>query len=593
MAVFGTAGHVDHGKSTLIQALTGRDPDRWEEEKQRGLTIDLGFAWMRTQSGTTIAFVDVPGHERFIKNMLAGIEAIDAAVFVVSADEGWMPQSEEHLAVLELLEIEHAVVVLTKSDLVDADLLELAHLEVADRLAGTRLASAPIVAVSARTGSGLDQLAEMLDKTASLIESDRSPVQRPRLWVDRSFSVAGAGTVVTGTLTGGSLQVGDELELLPAGVSARVRGLHRHEEAVTSVEAGSRCAVNLAGLDRAAVGRGMMLGRPGDWRNSDRWLVQLKPARYEDGDPSERGAYHLHFGTGAWPTELRPIAGNEGYAVLRISEPIPVAIGDRFVLREVGRRTIVAGGQVVDPNPPRRRDAIAASLPSLLGIETAEPNRRAAMLLDVKGMVPTAALSAWTSGGEPSTTVGDVAISSDYRTDLAERAEALVARFHDSHPLRPGMPRAQLARELDIDRGLLDALISEWPVTDGGAVVALNAFTVEAGAGTEAEWARVKGSLEAEGLTVPRIRDLGLETEVLHVFLRDGRLTRISDEFAYLPSQIDAITEAARGLPAPFSVADFRDALGLSRKYAVPLLEYLDATGVTARNGDVRSVRDK
>lgn len=591
MPVFGTAGHVDHGKSTLIEALTGRDPDRWDEEKERGLTIDLGFAWMQTESGTPIAFVDVPGHERFIKNMLAGIEAIDAALFVVAADEGWMPQSEEHLAVLELLEIGNGVVVLTKSDLVDADLLELAHLEVSERLVGTLLADAPIVEVSAKTGSGLAKLTEILDDVAEIVASERQHQQRPRLWVDRSFSIAGAGTVVTGTLTGGSLSVGDELELLPAGVLARVRGLHQHEEEAKEVQAGSRCAVNLAGLDRTDVGRGMMLGRPGDWRTSDRWLVHLRPARYEDADPSERGAYHVHFGTGAWPAELRPIPGSDGYAVLRLPEPVPVAVADRFVLREVGRRAIVAGGQVIDPSPARRRADISTLLPALVDIVRATPDERAELLVQTKGLVDVGDLSAWTSGGSPQEVVGTLAISADYRRGLANRATASLARFHDAHPLRPGMPRAQLARDLNIDRTVLDELISDWPVIDDGATVASRDFTVAPGADIEEAWDRVEGTLNSAGLAVPRIRDLGLDPEVLHVFLREARLIRINTDFAYLPSQIEAIITAVHLLDAQFSVADFRDALELSRKYAVPLLEYLDASGVTSRDGDVRSVR--
>jgi len=589
--VFGTAGHVDHGKSTLIEALTGRDPDRWDEEKQRGLTIDLGFAWMRTESGTEVAFVDVPGHERFIKNMLAGIEAIDAAMFVVAADEGWMPQSEEHLAVLELLEIQRGVVVLTKSDLVDADLLELAQLEVAERLANTVLADAPMVDVSARTGSGIDELSAVLDEMAAAVESGRPRSQRPRLWVDRSFSIAGAGTVVTGTLIDGSLSTGDELELLPAGVRARVRGLHQHEEEADTVRAGSRCAINLAGLERTQVGRGMMLGLPGDWRTSDRWLVRLRSARYEDGDPSERGAYHVHFGTGAWPAELRPIPNESGYAVVRLPEPVPVAVGDRFVLREVGRRAVVAGGQVIDPSPARRRTTISASLDALRGIESATPDEQAEMLLGARGVVPLGDLSAWTGGGAPLTSIGGTAISPDFRSTLAERAATALSQFHEMHPLRPGMPRAQLARELDIDRAVLDVLIVDWPVIENGATVASRGFAAAPAADTAAAWARVESNLQETGLTVPRIRDLGLDPEVLHVFLREGRLIRINDDFAFLPTQIETITAAVRSFEAPFSVAEFRDALQLSRKYAVPLLEYLDASGVTARSGDLRSVR--
>lgn len=397
--------------------------------------------------------------------------------------------------------------------------------------------------------------------------------------------------MVTGTLIDGSLSTGDELELLPAGVSARVRGLHQHEEDAVTVGAGSRCAINLAGLERSQVGRGMMLGRPGDWRTSDRWLVHLRPARYEDGGPSERGAYHVHFGTGAWPAELRPIPNESGYAVIRLPEPVPVSVGDRFVLREVGRRAVVAGGQVIDPSPPRRRTTISASLGALRGIERATPDQQADMLLQARGVASLSDLSAWTRGGVPRTAIGGTAISSEFRSTLAERATTALSRFHETHPLRPGMPRAQLASELGVERALVDALIQEWEVIDSGATVAAKDFAAAPPAETAAAWERVEASLQEAGLTVPRIRDLGLDPEVLHVFLREGRLIRINDEFAFLPGQIETITTAVRSFEAPFSVADFRDALQLSRKYAVPLLEYLDAAGVTTRNGDVRSVR--
>ena len=289
MPVIGTAGHVDHGKSTLVQALTGRDPDRWDEEKERGLTIDLGFAWTTLDDGTEISFVDVPGHEKFIKNMLAGTDGFDVALFVVAADEGWMPQSEEHLAVLHLLGINHGIVALTKIDRVDEDLVELATLEIEEKLAGTTLESARIVPVSALEGDGLTDLKDALGE--SLTAATNPAAGRPRLWIDRSFTISGAGTVVTGTLVGGSLSVGDHVELHPGGITGRIRSLQTHEASRDTAVPGSRVAVNVVGLERQEVARGAMLGSPGDWVPSNRILVALHRARYvEDGLDQQGGA---------------------------------------------------------------------------------------------------------------------------------------------------------------------------------------------------------------------------------------------------------------------------------------------------------------
>ncbi|MGZ5384335.1 MAG: selenocysteine-specific translation elongation factor, partial [Acidimicrobiia bacterium] len=355
MPVVGTAGHVDHGKSTLVQALTGRDPDRWEEEKRRGLTIDLGFAWTTLADGTEISFVDVPGHERFIKNMLAGSEAIDVALFVVAADEGWMPQSEEHLAVLDLLGVRSGLVAVTKADRVDDELLEFVTLEVEEKLAGTSLAGVPILPVSAVSNRGMDDLRTALEATIREIRPSLVDIGRPRLWVDRSFTITGAGTVVTGTLLDGSLATGDQLEIWPGRLRGRVRGLQNHEKDHLQVAPHNRVAVNLVGLDRAEVGRGAMLGRPDDWYPTDTVLVHIETARYLDEPLTNRGAYHLHLGSGAWPVRLRLVATSElegsGPAILQLSQPLPLKVGDRFIRRVVGRRAVAGGGRVLDPHP--------------------------------------------------------------------------------------------------------------------------------------------------------------------------------------------------------------------------------------------------
>ena len=320
MPVVGTGGHVDHGKSTLVQALTGRDPDRWREEKERGLTIDLGFAWTEL-GGREVSFVDVPGHERFIKNMLAGTGGFDVALLVVAADEGWMPQSEEHLAVLDLLEIRHGVVAITKIDRADSDLVELAMLETEEQLAGTSLEAAPIMPVSAVTGEGLAEL-----RTVLMQVLETAPVTsrgRTRLWIDRVFPVSGAGTVVTGTLVDGPLSVGDRVEVMPGAHPGRVRSLQAHETERTTVRPGTRTAAGIAGLDRRNVARGSMLGHPGEWMPSSRVLATVRTARYVNEPISRRGAYQLHLGSGAWPVRLATLGmlGEESMTVLRLETP--------------------------------------------------------------------------------------------------------------------------------------------------------------------------------------------------------------------------------------------------------------------------------
>ncbi len=377
MPIVGTAGHVDHGKSTLVKALTGRDPDRWQEEKERGLTIDLGFAWTELPSGTEVGFIDVPGHERFIKNMLAGVDAINVALLVVAADEGWMPQSEEHMSVLDLLEVSRVVVALTRIGLTDADTAELAAAEVAEQLAGTIAETAPIIPVDSLSGQGIDKLVAALDQAIG--DEDVVNIGRPRMWLDRAFSISGAGTIVTGTLLEGPLTTGDQVELYPAGRTARIRSLQSHERSLETIEPGNRTAVNLSGVDTGEVGRGMMLGAPGQWASSDRFLVTLRTVRRLDDPLRDRGAYHLHLGSGSWPVRLRLIGTNElngsGHALLTVTSPVPVAVGDRFILREVGRRAVVAGGRVLDPAPSRRHHAQA--IEALKGIYSATPDEQA------------------------------------------------------------------------------------------------------------------------------------------------------------------------------------------------------------------------
>jgi selenocysteine-specific elongation factor len=595
--IVGTAGHVDHGKSTLVQALTGRDPDRWEEEKRRGLTIDLGFAWTALAGREEVGFVDVPGHERFMKNMLAGIEAIDVALLVVAADEGWKPQSEEHLAVLDLLEVPQGVVALTKADRVDPDLLELVAAEVEEHLAGTFLAGSPIIPVAAPSRRGVEEVRSAL---ARAVAGAPAPPDtgRPRLWVDRSFSIAGAGTVVTGTLLGGSLSVGDEVAFWPGQRMARIRGLESHERVRRMVGPGNRVAVNLAGLERSEIVRGSMLGLPGQWSESDLLLVDITTARYLPEPLTERGAFHLHLGSGAWPARIRLVEGRQlqatGAALLGLPAPLPVAMGDRFILREVGRRAVVGGGRVLDPAPSSRVAAARRSL-SLLRAAVPEPaDRRAAALLEVRGRAALDELAAHSGGGRPdgALVAGHTAFSEEAMRQVMERAIRLTDEFHAANRLRPGIPKASLASRLGLEPAALELLVAQSDrLSDQGATIASGDFFNTLGPDEEDAWREARRRLVENGLTVPRADQLGLHRELLYSLIRQGRLTRVSEDLVYLPDQLDDLLVALRDLPDQFTVAEFRDALALTRKYAVPLLEWLDAAGVTVREGDLRRLR--
>jgi selenocysteine-specific elongation factor len=588
MPVVGTAGHVDHGKSTLTKALSGRDPDRWKEEKDRGLTIDLGFAWT-TLGSHDVSFVDVPGHERYSKNMLAGIEAIDVALLVVAADEGWMPQSEEHLAVLDLLDVSHAVVALTKVDRVEADLVELATLEIEEHLTGTSIAHAPIVGVSAISGEGLDALRTALVEALGTLTSPTE--DRPRMWIDRVFSAVGAGTIVTGTLLGGGVALDERLRVFPGDVDTRVRGIQSHETTLERVEPHRRVALNLGGVTNDDVERGSMLGRPGEWRTTDRVLTTIRRARYVD-DISSRGAYHLHTGSGAWPVRLRAV--DDGLAILDLPTRLPLTMGDRFILRDTGRRLVVGGGRVLDPDPGRP-GRIRPQIPLLETALDAEPNTRAAALLEVRSRTSMQKLAADSGGGHPpqAIVVGDLAMTKSAAEQLTNTLLALVAAYHRDHPLRAGIGTAEAASRLGVDAETLGVLVDrdERLELDGAAVREASFTGVRSSAQQEA-WERTRAHLVETGPAgAPRSDELGLDLELIHALVRDGELVRISDDFVFLPGQVEELLTVVRSFEEPFSVSEFRDRSGLSRKYAVPFLEWADRAGHTVRQGDTRRAR--
>jgi selenocysteine-specific elongation factor len=561
--VVATAGHVDHGKSTLVIALTGMDPDRFTEEKERGLTIDLGFAWTALPSGRELAFVDVPGHVRFIKNMLAGVGAVDACLFVVAATEGWKPQSEEHLRILELLGVRSGLIALTKVGGLDADDVELRRMEIAELVEGTFLAGSEVVAVDAVEGVGVADLRAALDRLLDVTPTslDRG---RPRLWVDRVFAARGAGTVVTGTLAGGSLAVDYDLVLTPAGTPVRVRGLQSHQRERQSVGPGHRVAVNITGVGHDRVARGDALVRPGQWTGAVTVDCELRVLATLDHDVSRRGAYQAYLGSGEHAVRLRVLGadaippGGVGPVRLHLPVPLPLLPGDKYVLRESGRAETVGGGEVLDVAP-------------VLPAARARPTRSVDRVVAERGWVEPIELERLTGELRP-TTVGRWVV------DVAalERATARVRELVDgAGPL--GLDLAGLA---DRDRAVLETL-DDVTVTAGRA----RSGVADDGLATH-PWVQALGASPF----APPPPD-GVGGDELRELTRRGLVVE-RDGCWFAASAVDAAARVVAKLltaePAGVTVAAVRDALGTSRKYLLPLLGHLDATGVTRRRGDVR-----
>ena len=602
MHVLGTAGHVDHGKSTLVQALTGIDPDRLAEEKARGLTIDLGFAWLTTPGGREVGIVDVPGHERFVHNMLAGVGSIDATIFVVDAAEGWKPQSEEHLQILNLLGAHGGVVALTKADLVDDDTIDLAREEVAERIAGTALDGAEIVPVSARALTGLPELLAAIDR---LLDRTPDPADhdRPRVFVDRSFSIKGAGTVVTGTLTGGTLRADDDVEIAPSGVRARIRGIQTHHRDRTLAEPVARVALNLAGLDRHQIVRGDAVVRPGQWRATHALGVRLRAVRSLPQPITGRGSFKVYVGAaeiGAKLTLLdvpRVGAGGEAYARLLLDEPIVATEGDRFVLRDTGRRETVAGGVILDAHPvPGRftRGRLVDRLAARAAAEDVAP-----LVVAERGVIPADDVVALTGTKEPRGAVRLRSYAADpgWLDRTLSRIEAILRDFHEAEPLARGMPRDDARRAASIpDARLFLEILEQAPerVALEGALLHLVSHAVRLT--PEQEAARAKLMDAASGFAPPSLAELQRSHggKLVGALIDSADLVKLSPQMVFSRTALEdakRIMSEAVASEGPLTASRIRELLGTSRKYVIPLLEYLDATGFTRRDGDVRTVR--
>lgn len=621
MKVIGTAGHIDHGKSALVQRLTGMDPDRLAEEKQRGMTIDLGFAWLTLPSGLDVSIVDVPGHERFVKNMLAGAGGVDIALLVVAADEAVMPQTREHLDILDLLGVRHGVVALTKVDLVDEEWRELARAEVLDALQGTTLEGSPIMPVSSVTGEGIPDLLVSLDQ---VVAASPEPVDRglPFVPVDRVFTVSGFGTIVTGTLHGGRVVVGDEVELVPGGRRGRLRSLQTHRQHVDRADPGARVALNVAGIARDEINRGDVLALPGTvraLRSMDARLRVLRDAPF----PLAHGVeVMLHIGAAERTCSLHMLDGDtiepggEGWVQLRCAEPVPALRGQRFIVRLPAPARTVAGGEVVDVAPRHRRRDLAA-LQRLADLSSASDER--AVLAAVPQDKPRApAQIAALMGQTPEATIGLLGklelqhrvvrlgtsyIRAEGWSTAIERVRQALQAYHAAYPLRRGMPKEELRSKLRWGRPVwpatLKALADAGVVHDFDAVVA----SVEHRGGTASrrdEADRVLALLLRDPFSPPSGSELlaaaGTDANLLAAMTEEGEIVRVAEGLFFALSAYERMVAATLQIireEGEVSVARIRDALGTSRKYALAFLEHLDTVRVTRRLGDVRVLGNK
>ena len=608
--VVGTAGHIDHGKSTLVTALTGIDPDRLAEEKRRGMTIDLGFAHMRLPSGREIGIVDVPGHARFMRNMLAGAHGLDAVLVVIASDEGVMPQTREHLEILDLLEVRRGIAVLTKVDLVDPEWLGMVRAEVAKTLEGTSLAGAAVLDVSASTGHGLSELVTALDALLEHSEQ-RQDSGRPRLPVDRVFTMSGFGTVVTGTLVDGSVRVGDELRVFPSGRLVRVRGLQRHNEKVETVGPGSRVAANLSGVEKSELARGDVLAPQG----------AIEPTRRVDAtvrvlgsapQPMRHGAQVLlHTGTAEVGCRLIMLEGDEiapgseGWVQLYLERPIAAAARDRFVLRVPSPAMTVAGGSLVDIAPrkhPRHDSAVRESLVRrAAGDVLQEELRKYPRGVTIGRLLKATVAPEADVSKLHARRVGEWLFSDDAWQSIATRAARELEAFHGAYPLRPGMAREELRSRLGVAAASFPAVVRG--LVEDGRVVERNgslaapahSVTLDPTTGPAAELVTL---LARESFTPPSLgeamQQTGATEETVRALVQSGEIVRLSSDVALTKDAYASALELVKELiqaNGSVTVAQLRDRMGASRRPVLALLEYLDAQRVTRRVGDSRVLR--
>jgi len=625
--IVGTSGHIDHGKTSLVRALTGTDTDRWAEEKRRGITIDLGFASLDLETGLRLGFVDVPGHERFVKNMLAGVGGIDIVTLVVAADESVMPQTREHFEICRLLGVRRGVIALTKADLVDEEILELVKLEVEEFVAGSFLENAPMIPVSSTTGMGLDDLKHALADAARETEP-RGSEGLLRLPVDRVFTMKGFGTVITGTLTDGSIRVEDQVEILPSGLLARVRNIEVHGESVPKASAGQRTAVNLGGIATSAVERGACLVAPERLRSTTQFDARIE--LLESAKPLKHAApVHLHIATaetvgrayilGAQGSRSKVEPGSATFVQIRLDNPVLALTGDRFILRQFSPLTTIAGGTVLRPDAPRHKskDDWRPLLEALLGRDwkralellcTDRPHGLAASEFTAMTGVPEAE---WRGAAQASDSVHVVRedplwFCSSARMNEAEaRLLAVLSRYHEANPLVAGAPIGEMRGSAfgEAPAFFTDLLMTRLEasgriVLDCDLVRASN-HKIRLQADEQEARDRLVQAFADAGLRVPGVKeflptlriDRTRAERILAALLREGVLVRVSPELVFHGEAIGSLRDRLSTLRGQkINVAQFKALADVSRKYAIPLLEHFDRHKLTLRDGDMRRV---
>ena len=621
--VVGTAGHIDHGKTALVRRLTGIDTDRLPEERDRGISIDLGFAHLALPSGRRIAIVDVPGHERFVKNMLAGATGIDLVLLVVAADEGVMPQTREHLAIVDLLGVRHGVVALTKSDLASPETARLAREDALDLLRGTSLEGAPLVDVSSVTGAGIPELLDALDRAVALTESRRAEGPT-RLPIDRVFSVEGIGTVVTGTLWSGTVRAGDALALLPPGRALRVRQVEVHDEPVERAVAGNRTAVAVHGAPREEIARGDWLVAPDRFRATTMLDVRLRYLADAGKPLQDRARVRVHLGASETLARVvllegGPLApGGAAWAQLRLEGPVVAIPGDKLVLRSYSPSATVAGATVVDVLPTRRPRLEPGGAERLAALQSGSLDRRLALLAleaGLSGLGPeTAALRLGVAPGEVEAALagstemvrlpGGAFLDRRAWLEAGERIAGEVTRYGETYRLRSGIPKGELKASLQAELGgaLFDAALEDL-VRSGRVAVQEDRIGIhQAGPELTPEQSKaleaLEGKLLAGGFQPPDL-DEALKplsaavrpAELARYLVESGRLVKVTSTIAYPAatwSEVEARVRLHFTKKTELTMADFKELLQVSRKYSVPVLEYLDRVGLTRRDGDVR-----
>lgn len=618
--ILGTAGHIDHGKSALVKALTGTDPDRLKEEKERGITIDLGFAELSYPDGLDIGIVDVPGHEKLIRNMLAGAGGIDLVLFVIAADEGIMPQSREHLAICNLLGIKSGLIAVTKSDLVERDWLDLVVEEVRDFVKGTFLEGAHIVPVSSKTGDNIDVLKEQIKTQALKTETKRSNGLF-RLPIDRVFTLKGFGTVVTGTALSGTLSLDETVEVLPSGLKSKVRGLHSHGKSIKTASAGQRTAVNLQGVEKEEVHRGDVVVPPGRLVPTRTLDVRMNLLRAVP-DVKDRSSVHLHIGTSEVIARVilydAPVLKAEGgaYCQLRLKDPVVAMAGDRFVIRRLSPVETIGGGTVLDPGPGKRRKK--DGIDDLRAYDSGTLRER--LSFKIKGMGPQGMtpnlVEGWIDEQRDAIKQGldnlkkdgtimlidDILIHRDVFAGKQKQMIEKLRAYHKQYPLKAGMPKEELRHVLRMSNRMFMSFVSRVPdVVSGEDAVHMKDFRIAMSGGDEETTKKIETMIE-KGVFKPPLKDelvMSLGTnpkqtaDILKILVKEGKIVRINDSVYLSKKNAETMIDKVRDFFSgheEMTVAEFRDILDTSRKYALPFLEYLDTQKVTLRVGEKRKL---